>query len=59
MLDVTEAELNGSAHVPADPRQRDEALDEDKLKSVVREAKAAIAAVAGTSPEKVTLIIEI
>jgi len=59
VLEVTESELNGSADVPADPRQRDESLDEDKLKNVVREAKAAIAAVAGTSPEKVTLIIEI
>jgi len=60
VLGATESQLQGSADLPADVQAREEPLnDESKLKSVVEHAKMAIAVAAGTTPEKVTLIIEI
>ena len=60
VLEATESQLQGSADLPARIEPREEPLSgESTLKSVVEHAKMAIAIAAGTTPEKVTLIIEI
>nr|WP_166180495.1 helix-turn-helix transcriptional regulator [Altererythrobacter segetis] len=60
VLEVTESELEGPANLAAIAGQSEEAPeDESRLKSLVHQAKVTIADAAGTTPEKVTLIIEI
>jgi hypothetical protein len=60
VLEVTESELEGPANLAAIAGQSEEAPeDESRLKSLVDQAKVTIADAAGTTPEKVTLIIEI
>jgi transcriptional regulator with XRE-family HTH domain len=60
VLEVTESELDRSANPTAivGPSQ-DAPEDESGLKSAIHQAKVTIADAAGTTPEKVTLIIEI
>jgi transcriptional regulator with XRE-family HTH domain len=60
VLEVKESDLKGSASVPAIASPAGEALREpSSLKSVVEQAKATVAVAAGTTPDKVTLIVEI
>lgn len=60
VLEVKEGELEGSASVPVIASPGGEALNEESsLKSVVEQAKATVAVAAGTTPDKVTLIVEI
>lgn len=60
VLEVKESDLEGSASVPAIASPGGEALREpSSLKSVVEQAKATVAVAAGTTPDKVTLIVEI
>ena len=60
VLEVTEDELRGVRDMPlqesAQKREHDEGRD---LGSAIRQAKEGVAKAAGTSPDKVTLIIEI
>jgi hypothetical protein len=59
VLEVNESELQGLARVPVIASPGGEALSETSLKSVVEQAKATVAAAAGTTSDKVTLIVEI
>lgn len=60
VLEVNESELEGSASVPAIASPGGEAQsDESSFNSVVEQAKATVAVAAGTTPDKVTLIVEI
>jgi len=60
VLEVNESELQGLARVPVIASPGGEALSEEhSLKSVVEQAKATVAAAAGTTSDKVTLIVEI
>ena len=60
VLGVTEDELQSSSAAPSfgDPQEKP-FVEEDRLKDVIAQAKATVATVAGTTADKVTLIIEI
>ena len=60
VLQVSESELQGHPGSKEDRSPRELPLDDPgTLRSVIGQAKASIAAVAGTTPDKVTVLIEV